>query len=127
MVFYVSPKTKHMELRTAYTAIGFFSIAALAGIYLLTLVLKNKEIPLTIALMHGALAVAGLAILIYYVTQHSPGPVESLILFVMAALGGLVMIYRDITGRKVPKWLAVVHGILAAGGLLVLLGYTLSQ
>jgi hypothetical protein len=52
---------------------------------------------------------------------------ESIVLFVMAALGGLVLIYRDMTGKSIPKWLAVGHGLIAVAGFIFLLIYTFSM
>jgi hypothetical protein len=47
--------------------------------------------------------------------------VESAVLFVIAALGGFIMMARDVTGKSIPKWLAVVHGLLAVTGFVLLL------
>ena len=72
-------------------------------------------------IMHGLFAVAGLVLLLYYVFNNEPGPVESAVLFAIAAAGGLIVAFRDITGKSIPKWLAVVHGLLAVGGFIFLL------
>jgi hypothetical protein len=104
-----------------YTSIGFFSLAALLGLYLLTFVLRGKETPKAIVFTHGPLAVVGLVLLILYITGEGPDPVESLVLFVLAALGGLYMVFRDLTGKPIPKILAVGHGLLAVSGLVLLL------
>jgi hypothetical protein len=102
-------------------AIAFFSLAALLGAFLLVFVLKDKETPKAVVISHGLLAATGLVLLVVYVFNHRPGPVEALILFVLAATGGFIMAYRDFTGKKVPKWLAVAHGMLAVTGFVVLL------
>jgi len=49
--------------------------------------------------------------------------VESLVLFVLAASGGFLMGFRDLLGKKVPKWLALGHGFLAITGFVFLLFY----
>ena len=110
-----------------YTIIGLFALGAIIGIYLLTLVLQDKETPKAAAFIHGIFVVIALIMLIVYLTNHSPGPIESLVLFVVAALGGLVLIYRDLTGKKIPKWLAVVHGLAAVAGFAFLLIFTFGQ
>ncbi|MDO6391545.1 hypothetical protein Q4E40_15510 [Pontibacter sp. BT731] len=104
-----------------YTSIGFFALAALLGMYLLTFVLRGKETPKAIVFSHGPMAVVGLVLLIIYIARGGPNPWESLVLFVLAALGGLYMISRDLTGRPIPKALAVGHGLLAVGGFVLLL------
>jgi glucose uptake protein GlcU len=45
------------------------------------------------------------------------------ILFAIAALGGLIMAMIRLSGRDYPPiWLAIVHGLFAAAGLIALLG-----
>lgn len=45
-----------------------------------------------------------------------------IVLFAVAAVGGLVMAAVRITGnRNPPAWLAMLHGLLAAAGLTLLL------
>lgn len=111
-------------MNTLYTIIGLFSLGAIIGIYLLTLVLQSKETPKAVVFVHGLFVVVALIMLIVYITKTTPAPIESLILFVLAALGGLVLAYRDFTGKKIPKWLAVLHGLAAVAGFAFLLVFT---
>src|SRR5215204_3128184 len=101
-----------------YASIGFFALAALLGMYLLTFVLKGKETPKAIVFTHGPMAVIGLVLLIIYAMKGGPSPTESLVLFGLAALGGLYMLSRDLTGKPIPKFLAVGHGLLAVTGFI---------
>jgi hypothetical protein len=105
------------------SAIAFFSLAALLGIFLLTFVLRSKQTPKAVAFTHGPLAAIGLVLLIIYTVQHRPAPIESLLLFVAAAAGGFVLIALDLTRTSVPKWLALLHGTIAAAGLILLLKF----
>jgi hypothetical protein len=104
-----------------YTTIGFFALAALLGMYLLTLVLRGKETPKAIVFSHGTMAVIGVVLLVIYIIRGGPDPWESLVLFVLAAAGGLYMVSRDLTGRPIPKVLAIGHGLLAVCGFVLLL------
>ncbi len=113
-------------MNTLYTIVGLFACTALAGIYLLALVLQNKQTPKFVSLIHGGFAIVALTMLIMYTTTTGPTPMESIVLFVMAALGGLILIYRDMTGKSIPKWLAVGHGLIAVAGFVFLLIYTFS-
>lgn len=106
------------------TAIILFSIAALLGFYLLSFVLKNKNTPKGIAFIHGPLAATGLIILIIYAFFNSPSPIVSIILFALAAMGGIMLIYRDLTGKSVPKWMAIGHGLTAVIAFIFLLIFT---
>jgi hypothetical protein len=108
-------------MTTLYAIIGLFALGAIIGLYLLALILQDKETPKAIALVHGGFVVIAVVMLIVYITKNTPGPVESLVLFIIAALGGLVVAYRDFTGKKIPKWLAVVHGLVAVTGFIFLL------
>ena len=85
-----------------YTSIAFFALAAVLGMILLSFVLKGKETPKGVVFTHGPLAVIGLVLLIIY-TVKNPGPVESIVLFVIAALGGLILVIRDLTNKPIPK------------------------
>jgi hypothetical protein len=105
------------------SAIVLFSIAALLGVFLLSFVLRGKATPKAIAFTHGPLAAAGLVLLVIYTIQNSPAPVASLLLFAAAAAGGFVLITLDLTRTAVPGWLAVLHGLIALAGLIVLSGF----
>lgn len=106
------------------TAILFFALAALLGLYLLTFILQNKNTPKGVAFTHGPLAAIGLIILIIYALFNKPAPIVSIIIFIMAALGGIMLIYNDITGKTVPKWMAIGHGLTAIVGFLFLVIFT---
>ncbi len=106
------------------TAILFFALAALLGSYLLSFVLQNKNTPKGVVFTHGSLAATGLIILIIYALFNHPSPIVSIILFVLAALGGITLVYRDITGKTVPKWLAIGHGLTAIAGFIFLIIFT---
>lgn len=107
-------------------ALGCFTLAALLGLYLLSFVLQNKSTPKAIAFIHGPLAAAGLIILIVYALSNSPSPIVSIVLFTLAAMGGLTLIYRDLTGQSLPKWLALGHGLTAVAGYIFLLIFMFS-
>ncbi len=106
---------------TIYFAIAIFGLTAIIGMYLLSLILRDKQIPKGAAIIHGLFAVIALVLLIVYCVGNEPGPLVSIVVFSIAALGGFIMGYRDITGRKVPKWLGVVHGLTALVGFIILL------
>lgn len=106
------------------TAIVCFALAAILGLYLLSFVLQNKNTPKGIAFIHGPVAVVGLILLIIYAFFNSPSPIVSIVLFVLAAMGGLMLIYRDLTGKSVPKWLAIGHGLIAVAAFIFLIAFT---
>lgn len=110
-----------------YSAIAILGITAILGMYLLSLVLRDKETPKGMAIIHGLFAVAGLVLLINYCLGNETGPLVSIIAFSIAAMGGFILIYTDITGRKIPKWLGIVHGLTAITGYAFLLWFAFCQ
>ena len=109
------------------TAIGLFALAAMLGMMLLSFVLTGKETPKAVVFTHGPLAAAGLVLLIIYACRRGPGPIESIILFAMAAAGGVVMLGRDLTGKPIPRWLAIGHGVIAITGFILLLIFAINN
>lgn len=108
------------------SAIVLFVLAALLGLVLLTYVLKNKETPKGLAFSHGTFAAIALIILIIYAYNNLDGHshFQSIILFIIAAIGGFIMIARDLLGKTIPKWLAIAHGAIALSGVLLLIIHT---
>lgn len=100
-------------------AIIVFALAALLGLYLLSYVLTNKNTPKGVAMIHGGIAFTGILILIIYSLLYQ-SPLASLVVFILTALGGFTLFYLDITGKKIPKILAVGHGSLAILGFILL-------
>lgn len=104
------------------TTIILFAIAAVLGAVLITKVLKDKETPKAVVYSHGAAAAIALILLIItYTNQGDSLLMTSILVFVVAALGGFVMFSRDITQKEIPKWLAVVHALAAVTGFVLLL------
>lgn len=106
-------------------AILLFAIAALLGAYLLSFVLTNKNTPKGITFIHGPLAATGLILLIVYAFLYHPKPIVTIIIFILAALGGFILVFRDLTGKSIPKWLALGHSVTAIIGFLFLLLFTI--
>lgn len=109
------------------TAIALLALAAILGMLLLSFVLTGKETPKAVVFTHGPLAAIGLILLIIYAFREGPGPIEAIILFAIAAAGGIVMVMRDLTGKPIPKWLGIAHGLIAAGGMVLLLVFAFSK
>lgn len=108
-------------MKSIYTAIAILGMAAILGMYLLSLILRNKETSTGVAMIHGLFAATGLILLMVYCSGNNSGPLVSVIIFSIAALGGLIMFYRKKTAKKIPKWLGVLHGLTAVIGFIFLL------
>lgn len=97
-----------------------FSLTALGGAYLASFILTNKNPPKVVAMMHGGFAVLGLILLMTYSVLYS-GSGISIILFIMAAMGGFIIFSKGRVGKVIPKPLIVGHGLLALVGLAFLI------
>lgn len=108
-------------------AIGFFIAAACLGAIVLTAVLRNKPTPKPIAILHGTLAIIGIVLLATFVAMgnHSYLLIASLVVFTMAALGGLTMFRIDMSKKPIPRAFALGHPVLAITGVILLIIYWL--
>ena len=96
-----------------------FGLAILGGIYLLSYVLRERNMPKGIALIHGS--VAGLALITLIVASFfHPKLFYVVIIFILAALGGGILFTYDLGGKKIPKILALGHGLIALAGFVTL-------
>jgi hypothetical protein len=106
-------------------AIVLFVLGALFGLHILTNILKNQPTPKISVVIHGLLVATGLIVVVVAVAKGGTGTlVTSMVLFLLAALGGLTLLYIDIGKKQAPpKALAILHPILAAIGLILLIIY----
>ena len=105
-----------------YLTIGLFAIAAVMGIIILKNWLTSANTSRTVVYAHGIFAAIALVLLLVHTLRDpATGLKTSLILFVVAALGGFYMFFRDLKGKYSPVWLAVTHGLLAVAGFIFLL------
>ncbi|HWJ91187.1 MAG TPA: hypothetical protein VNR87_08730 [Flavisolibacter sp.] len=102
------------------TAVSFFALAAILGMILLFFIISGKKTSTTMAIAHGVLAAAGLFVLVLYSFRNHPGTKDSLVLFIVAATGGVIVFIRDVNNKPIPKWLAILHGLIALSGFIFL-------
>jgi len=106
------------------TALVLFGIAAVGGLTMVTMILKGApRPPLWLALLHGALAAAGLVALILVVVE--PGAPQyakiALVIFLIAALGGFYLISQHLQTKPLPVPVVLVHAAVAVVAFLILL------
>ena len=110
-----------------YAAIGLFALSAILGLTILIKWLTKKEASKAVIWSHGLVAATALVILVVYALQNPDNyPQVSLILFVIAALGGFYMFFRDLNKKNSPLSIAFIHALLAVGGFVMLLFYALA-
>jgi hypothetical protein len=105
-----------------YAIIAVFAFAAVVGFVILKNWLTGATTSRSTIYAHGILAAIGLLLLIIHYFQNGAKALQtSLILFVIAALAGFYMFFRDIKGKMSPTWLAVVHALVGATGLILII------
>ena len=104
-----------------------FAIAALGGATLAILHFRGRHpLPMPLALLHGVLAAGGLALLIIAaLTEPAFGGLAlvSLLIFVIAALGGFYLFANQLRERRLPSGVVLIHGGAAVAAFLLLLAY----
>lgn len=101
-----------------------FGIAALLGVTLAVQRFRGSPQPsLSLALVHGGVAAAGLLGLLGVVLEgEAPGlATTALILFVVAAVGGFVLLATHMRKKALSLALMLVHGGVAATAFVLLL------
>ncbi|MEX2231021.1 MAG: hypothetical protein WD824_02585 [Cyclobacteriaceae bacterium] len=105
-----------------YVTIIVFALAAVFGLTILVKWLTKKDVSRAVVYTHGVFAALGLVLLIVFAMQNRDNyPNIALILFIIAALGGFYMFFRDLQKKMSPYSIAFVHALLAVAGFVALL------
>lgn len=99
-----------------------FGLAAVLGLVLAAALFRKKETSKPVALAHGAVAAAGLVVLVLHAVRH---PHQSLTLaislFVLAALGGGWLFANDLRKKPGPLFLVGLHAVAAVAAVALVL------
>ncbi len=100
-----------------------FAIAAVLGLTFAANYLKSGKLPLGLAAAHGLFAASGLVLLIISVImgETSTLGIVALVIFIIAALGGFILLYNHLTKGKLPRQLIAIHAAAAVIAFLILL------
>lgn len=101
-----------------------FALAALGGLVMASMRFKGApHPPMPLAIVHGLAAAAGLVTLLLVVMGGTvPGIAKaSLVVFVIAALGGFVLFATHLQKKALPKPVVLIHGLVAVTGFALLL------
>jgi glucose uptake protein GlcU len=105
-----------------YLTIGLFAIAAVMGVINLKHWMGGTRPPRAVVYVHGLFAASALVLLLVQAMKgEGAGLRTSLVLFIIAALGGFYLFSRDLQNKIGPGWLAMVHGLVAVTGFVLLL------
>ena len=110
-------------VKMLFSSVILFAVAALGGLVLGVLGLRQRDLPMWLSLIHGLVAAAGLITLIIGVMQGNAGllPIYALILFLITALGGFVLFSYHLRRKRHPKGLIVIHALAAVIAFVLLL------
>jgi hypothetical protein len=107
----------------------FLLLAGLFGSILLNAILKNKHTPKPIVFLHGAVAFFAILVMIGYVVAGNTAPllIAALVLFILAAMGGVFMVTLDFRKKPISKIVALIHPLVAISGFVCLIVFVLQQ
>lgn len=95
-------------------SIILFAVAAILGLTVAVALLRKKETSKPVAFAHGAFGAAGLVLLLMHALANPHRMLSiALGLFVVAALGGFVLLANDLRRKPGPVYLIVVHAVVA--------------
>ena len=106
-----------------YITIAIFGLTTILGLYLSSLVVRNKQTPKVVIVVHGVLTISGFVFLIFY----CPATLMITLCFSIATICGLVLLYQDLTGVKFSKWLCYAHGFMTIAGFVLLFVYAVDR
>lgn len=116
-----------MEHGLLKIAIGLFILAACFGLVVLLKILTDKPTPKLVVFSHGLIAATALLLVLYTAWNNPQGLLlASLVIFVLAALGGFTLLSFDLRHKPIPKLLAVAHPFVAVIGLLILIVFVVT-
>jgi hypothetical protein len=112
-----------MERCVMTLALVLFAVAAVGGAVLAARRFQGKELPMGLALAHGAAAAAGLVVLLLGVISGSAGTHARtpLVLFVIAALGGFLLFSFHLRKKDLPIPVVLIHAVVAVAAFALLL------
>ncbi len=100
-----------------YLIIGVFALTMMGGLYLASLIFRNKAITFSEANIHGAIALLGLVLLLYHtLTSEVQAQWLALGLLLVTALGGVYLYYNHKRGTPGPKSAVIIHAVFATAG-----------
>jgi hypothetical protein len=107
----------------------FLLLAGLFGSILFRAVFKNKKTPKPVVFLHGSVAFFAILVLVGYIAAGHTDTllITSLVLFLLAAMGGFYMFSYDMRKKPIPKAVALIHPVIAIAGFICLIVFVLQQ
>lgn len=108
-------------------AICLFLLAATFGLAILVAILQDLPANKIALIGHGTVAGIAILVMVAYLIIYGTAPllIASLVLFLLAAMGGLTLFTMGRKKMKVPKLLVIIHPLVALAGIITLVIYVL--
>jgi len=107
------------NMRTAKIFVSIFSLLALLGMFLIVVVLNEKQRPHSRSIVTGLLAVVIDTVFIMFVV-HNPYLGVAIATFLVAAISAWVLIDSDMGNKALPVRLATALGVLGVLGCIAI-------
>ena len=106
-------------MKMLYVLTFLFTLSAAFGTWVLTYYFRKKKTNKKVVFIHGLFGGAGIMAFIVYISLRSsdPSSITPLFIFLIAAFLGAVIFCYDIMHKHVPKYLWILHPIIALIGL----------
>ncbi|PJD90721.1 MAG: hypothetical protein CK424_08620 [Legionella sp.] len=109
-----------------YLALGFFFLAIFFGLIVFIQLACDRPSFKPAVFLHGLVAILGLSCLVTYTVLHAGAkPIASVVVLLLAALGGITLLSFDVRKKPMPKLLLVLHPLAALIGVALLVYYML--
>lgn len=97
--------------------------AAVGGIGMSIFHFRGSNPPTPLAVIHGIAAVAGVVLVALAIVLglDTPNSQLALVIFVVAALGGLFLFSLHMRGKRLSTPVLMIHAVAGVAGLLILL------
>src|SRR5262245_50943281 len=105
-------------------AVVLIAFGALIGLTMAVQHFRGRTPPSpALAVLHGVLVVSGFLVLLVAVVRigFKGAFAGAVVLFALAALGGLYLVSHHLRHRPLPNGVIVIHGLVAAIAFLILL------
>ncbi|OJY53806.1 MAG: hypothetical protein BGO90_02820, partial [Legionella sp. 40-6] len=95
-------------------------IGVVFGIGILISLVESKPLNKTLLYLHGVVVFTAIGLMAVYLLLFSTSPLllASLMLLIMAAIGGFTLFILGKKGRPIPIWLTIIHPLLAMMGVI---------
>jgi hypothetical protein len=107
-----------------FVSLALFILAAIVGLMNFMFVIRKKAPPKAVVYTHGTFALLGImSIIVIAMAQPHAAPYAALLLFILAAMGGLTMFVKGQQKKPIPKAIIIIHPLIGLLGIIALVAF----